>query len=193
MRRILAPVFLALMMLSVIAPSALATRAEEQQGAALMHEFQAGEQSCASLTSKQFELIGEYIMARMIGNPAAHDAMNARMKQMMGPRGEAEAHIFLAQSNLGCTNGAGPPTSFGRMMGMVGAYRGGRGMGSGMMGGSNGGAGESAGNYSGGSGMMGENHHNAGWGTGTIVLVVLLGGALVAALTVGAMKLARRP
>ena len=193
MRRIVVPVFLVLAMSAVIAPPALATRAEEQQGAALMREFQAGKQSCASLTSKQFELIGEYIMARIIGSPAAHDAMNARMKQMMGPRGEAQAHIFLAQRNLGCTNGAGPPASFGRMMGMVGAYRGGRGMGSGMTGGNNEAMGESTGNYSGGSGMMGENQHDGGWGTGTIVLVVLLGGALVAALTVGVMKLARRP
>lgn len=191
MRRIVVPVFLALAVFSVIAPSALATRAEEQQGAALLRDFHAGKQSCASLTSRQFELVGEYVMSRIIGSPAAHDAMNARMKQMMGPRGEAQAHIFLAQRNLGCTNGAGPPASFGRMMGMVGSYRGRSGMGSGMMG-ANGAASGSNGHYSGSSGMMGD-HHDGGWGTGTIVLVVLLGGALVAALTVGVMKLARRP
>lgn len=191
MRRIVVSVFLALTVFSVIAPSALATRAEEQQGAALLRDFHAGKQSCASLTSRQFELIGEYVMSRIIGSPAAHDAMNARMKQMMGPRGEAQAHIFLAQRNLGCTNGAGPPASFGRMMGIVGYYRGRGGMGSGMMG-ANGAASGSNGHYSGRSGMMG-GHHDGGWGTGTIVLVVLLGGALVAALTVGVMKLARRP
>ena len=185
----------------------MATRAEEQQGAALVQAFQAGDQTCSSLSEKQFELIGEYEMSRMIGDPAAHDAMNERMSQMMGSSGEAQAHVFLAQRKLGCTNGAHPPASFGTMMEVAGSYQGGGGMGSGMMGGD----GTTAyGNYSGGSGMMGDANANAngynnggsgmmggqadgGWSTGTIILAVLLGVALATALAVGLMKLARRP
>jgi hypothetical protein len=189
MRRILILVSLTLAVSAAIAPLALATRAEEQQGAALVQDFQAGGQTCPSLSAKQFELIGEYEMSRMIGDPAAHDAMNERMSQMMGPSGEAQAHIFLAQRKLGCTNGAHPPASFGTMMGVAGSYQGGGGMGSGMMGGD---GTTGYGNYSGSSGMMGD-HADGGWGTGMIILVVLLGVALVAALAAGLMRLARRP
>ncbi|HEX2708721.1 MAG TPA: hypothetical protein VHM66_12020, partial [Solirubrobacterales bacterium] len=95
MRRIFVPLLLLLALFSVITPSAMATRAEEQQGANILREFRAGQGSCASLSPTQFELVGEYLMARMIGSPAAHDAMNARIKRMMGPEAEAQAHVFL--------------------------------------------------------------------------------------------------
>jgi hypothetical protein len=189
-RRILVLVSLVITGSAVITSSALATRAEERQGAVLMRDFQAREPPCASLTAEQFELIGEYLMSRIIGSPAAHDAMNARMKQMMGPGGEAQAHIFLAQRNTGCINGARPPASFGQMMGVVGSYRGSGGMGPGMMGG-NAGAGSTMGHpNNAGSRMMGGNqltktggaHNDGGWSTGVAVLVGLLGGALLAVL-----------
>lgn len=208
-RRFLILISVTLAVSAAIAPSAMATRAEEQQGAALVQDFQAGNQTCSSLSPKQFELIGEYEMSRMVGNPAAHDAMNERISQMMGPRGEAQAHIYLAQRRLGCTNGASPPASFGTMMGVVGSHQGGSGTGSGMMGGD---GTTGYGNASGGSGMMGDNNANSyndsynnggsgmmgdrtdgGWGTGMIILMVLLGVALVAVLAAALMWLARRP
>lgn len=185
MRRILILISLTLAVTGAVAPLAMGTRAEEQQGAALAQDFQAGDQTCSNLSAKQFELIGEYEMSRMIGNPAAHDAMNERMSQVMGSRGEAQAHIFLAQRRLGCANGASPPASFGTMMGVAGSYQSGSGMGSGMMG-------DNGANYNGGSGMMADNT-DGDWGTGMIILVVLLGVALAAALAAGLMWLARRP
>jgi hypothetical protein len=192
MRRIFVPLFLALALSSVIAPSALATRAEERQGAVLLREFRAGNESCASLSSTQFELVGEYLMARMIGSPAAHDAMNARIKQMMGAEAEAQAHVFLAQRNMGCSQGAVPPASFGQMMGVVGSSRHGGGgvMNAGMSGG---GGGVNSGAM-GGSGSRESsigNHHSGGSSSPT-VWVVLLGGAFLAALVVGLVMLMRR-
>lgn len=188
MRRILILTSLTLAMSAALPPLAMATRAEERQGAALERDFRAGNQACSSLSAKQSELIGEYEMSRMIGDPAAHDAMNERISQMMGSQQEEQAHIFLAQRELGCTNGARPPASFGRMMGVAGSHRGDGGMGRGMMG--NGGS--AYGHYSDGSRMMGDNTDD-GWGAGMMVLVVLLGVALAAALAVGVVKLARRP
>ena len=125
----------------------------------------------------------------MIGDPAAHDAMNERMSQMMGPRGEAQAHISLAQRRWGCTNGADPPASFGTMMGVAGSYQGGGGSGSGMMGDN----GSNASSYNnGGSGMM-DDRTDGGWSTGMVILMVLLGVALAEDLTAEVMRLARRP
>lgn len=69
MRRFLLLVSLVLAVSAVIAPMALATRAEERQGAALLQGFQAGRQTCSSLSAKQSELIGEYEMSRIIGKP----------------------------------------------------------------------------------------------------------------------------
>jgi len=191
MRRTLVLVSLALAAFAVLAPAALASRVEEQQGAALVRDFRAGGQSCASLSSTQFELVGEYVMSRMIGSPAAHDAMNARIKQMMSPRGEVQAHIYLAQRHLGCTQGVRPPASFGGMMGVVGTHQPGDGGGMGMMG-ANGAGSSNNGQYNGGSGMTG-GHHNGGggWSTVRTAVVVLLGG-LAVALILLVMKLSRR-
>ncbi len=170
----------------VAASSALGTRAEEQQGAALLRDFQAGGQSCGNLSSTQFELIGEYLMARIIGSPAAHDAMNARIKQMMGAKGEAQAHIYLAQRTMGCARGAAP-ASYGQMMGIAGPMmHAGGASGSGMMAG--GSTGLAAGSMVGGNG-----HHSAsGWSSGMIVLTVLLGLGLLAALIAAIVLLSRK-
>jgi hypothetical protein len=202
MRRILVPLLLVLALSSVTVPLAWATRAEEQQGAGLLQDFRAGKESCTSLSSTQFELVGEYLMSRMIGNPAAHDAMNARIKQMMGAPAEAQAHVFLAQRNMGCANGAAPPASFEQMMGVVGSTRsgGGGGMNSGMSGGrggmdssvSGGGGGVNSGTM-GGSGPRGSsNAHHHGGGSSSPTVWVALGGALLAALVVGLVMLMRR-
>lgn len=186
MRRTLALIALALALLAVIVPSALATRAEERQGAGLLRDFEAGKQSCATLGPAQFELIGEYEMSQMVGSPVAHDAMNARIKQMMGPRAEAEAHIFLAKRNLGCAQGD-PPASFMQMMGVAGAPRFGGG------GGMNPGGMNPGGMGSGGYGTARASTADGnGWSAGMIVGVVLLGVGLFGGLAIGAAMLTRR-
>jgi hypothetical protein len=39
---------------------------------------------------------------------AAHNAMNAQMQTVMGPRGEQLAHQFMGERFAGCATGNGP-------------------------------------------------------------------------------------
>ncbi len=151
---------------ALLAPPALGAT-EAQQGAQLLRKVEAGTVSCASLKTEDFDHIGEYVMERMLGSPAAHEAMNRQMAATMGRQGEAQAHVYMGQRFAGCASGRAP-NAFGAMMGMMGA---------GMMGSVYG---------SGGSGMMGTRSGGMvgfgsrssaggdGWGSGDTVMVVLM-------------------
>lgn len=161
---------------ALIAAPAMGSAAEEQQGAQRLQNLQAGKTSCKSLTTADFELIGEYVMGRMLGSSSAHDAMNLQITRSMGSDGEKQAHIFMGKRFAGCATGAAP-ASFGSMMGM---------MDEGMMGSANG-----DGNYgmrdswSGrNNGMMdnGDGHGWSGWGVAMAILMGLLLVAIVGAL-----------
>lgn len=161
-----------------LASRAAASASEEQQGAQLLDSLRSGKQTCSSLSSSQFELIGEYVMGTMLGSAAAHEAMNAHMTQVMGAAGESRAHEYLGRRFAGCTTGAAPG-AYGYMMGMWGSY---------------------AGSHSGGGGvgavgpgMMGGYRSNSsasggGWSTADTVIVALIGLALAGA---GVVLLAR--
>jgi uncharacterized membrane protein len=146
----------------------------EQQGTQLLQSFQAGEQKCQRLSRGQFEAIGEYVMGRMLGSTARHEAMDQQIRATTGPSGEAQAHVFMGQRFTGCATGHAP-AAFGSMMGMMGNYSGanGGGMGNGR---------DGANGF--GHGMMGGSASRAGggngWSTTNIVLVILLAGGLVA-------------
>lgn len=166
-----------------VASSASAASSEEQQGAQLLKDKDAGKVSCGALSTPDFERIGEFVMGRMLGTSATHDAMNRQMTLMMGRTGETQAHVFMGRRFAGCATGDGP-TSFGAMMGMMGA---------GMMGSAYGGGGSGAMMGSGASGggqMMGFGYASrtadgsgAGWNSGDTVMVTLTG--LLLALAVG--------
>jgi Short C-terminal domain len=174
---------------ALAAPAAMGATSEQQQGAQLLGMLQSGKASCASLSTTNFERIGEYVMGRMLGSSAAHDAMNRQITLMMGATGETQAHTFMGQRFAGCATGQAPP-AFGAMMGMMGA---------GMMGSAYGGTGSptmmGSGNR-GTGGMMGFGYvtptasRNSGWGSGDTVMVILMG--LLVALAVGAL-IAWRP
>ena len=146
--------------LALVAPSARAA-SEAQQGAQLLQNLQAGKTSCASLSTSDFDHIGEYVMERMLGSATAHEAMNRQMSAMMGSSGETQAHVYMGQRFSGCATGR-PPAAFGAMMGMMG--------GAGMMGSGYNGA---------GTGMMGlgasSSANGSGWSSGDTVMVVLMG------------------
>jgi uncharacterized membrane protein len=179
-----APILMLVLSIAILASAApLASRAaasasEEQQGAQLLDSLRSGKQTCSSLSSSQFELIGEYVMGTMLGSAAAHEAMNAHMTQVMGAAGESRAHEYLGRRFAGCTTGAAPG-AYGYMMGMWGSY---------------------AGSHSGGGGvgavgpgMMGGYRSNSsasggGWSTADTVIVALIGLALAGA---GVVLLAR--
>ena len=111
--------------LVLLAPAvAFASLADEQrQGRDLITQLQSGATSCGDLSAEDFDHIGEYIMGRALGSTSAHQAMNERMRLMMGDQSEQRMHQLMGERFAGCsgTNSSG-----------------GTGMGPGMMGGSTG-------------------------------------------------------
>lgn len=183
-RSVIAALVAALLALTALAAApAMGATSEEQQGAQLLRNLQAGKATCTSLSTTNFERIGEYVMGRMLGSSAAHDAMNRQMAAMMGSGGETQAHVFMGQRFAGCATGRAP-VAFGAMMGMMGA---------GMMGSAYGGNATStmmgSGNR-GTGGMMGFGYvsptasRNNGWSSGDTVMVILMG--LLIGLAIGA-------
>ncbi|MEO8687634.1 MAG: SHOCT domain-containing protein [Solirubrobacteraceae bacterium] len=160
---------------------------EAQQGAQVLASVQAGKANCRSLASGDFDHVGEYVMERMLGSSATHDAMNRQMVATMGSGGETQAHVYMGQRFAGCATGR-TPAAFGAMMGMMGA---------GMMGstysgtGSSGMMGSGARGPSGTSGMMGFGYGSPtaggsrGWSGAGTVMVILMG--LLIALAIGAL------
>lgn len=112
-----ATVSAALVLLSV-APAGASISAE-QQGAALLTQIQKGQTSCGKLSSSNLVLMGEYSMGRIMGSPAAQNAMNAQMLAILGAGGEQLAYRFMGERLGGCATGNGP-VPFGTMMGIMG-------------------------------------------------------------------------
>lgn len=156
------------------APLAIAATAE-QRGARLLEQVQSGQVGCASLSSADSESIGEYVMGRMLGSTATHRAMDRQMTAAMGAAGERQAHNYMGRRFSGCATGPAP-SSFGAMMGMMGA---------GMTGSA---AGGSQPTMRSGSGMMGFGGaspagDNDGWSGADTVIVALLALLLALAAT----------
>lgn len=108
---------IALVLLSA-APAWSAVSAQ-QQGAALLAQIQNGQTSCAKLSASNLALMGEYSMERIMGSPAAQNAMNAQMLASSGAGGEQRAYRFMGERLGGCATGNGP-VAFGTMMGIMG-------------------------------------------------------------------------
>lgn len=163
-----------LALLGLIAAPGWASADEEQRGAQLLQSLQAGEQKCQQLSRDRFEAIGEYVMGRMVGSTARHEAMNTQMRATKGASGEAQAHVFMGQRFAGCATGKAP-TAFGSMMGMMGNYSGANGGGmdnrGGMDNGRNGGDSFGPGNMGGSGSRAGD---DSGWSSTDTVLVILL-------------------
>jgi hypothetical protein len=187
------------------APALAALADGVSAGHAVALRLQSGQASCQSLSSSNFEHLGEYVMGRMVGSRAAHEAMNARMDAMIGSEQADRMHQALGRRYAGC-----PP------VGSSGsAITGGGMMGGGMMGGGSAGAGgwgammgsgyawmrdgawqqmsradwRRAGAYMMGSGWMME--PSGGWSTTAVVGVVLA--ALALGGLVGYLVLGYRP
>lgn len=181
-------------------PSALASLSDEvSAGQGIAVQVDAGTATCQTLTATELEHLGEYLMERMVGSRAAHEAMNSRMEAVMGSGNADRMHRALGRRYAGCS--ATNATGFGMM-------------GSGMMSAGSSGAGgwgammssdltwmrngawqhmshsdwQRAGvTLMGAGGMMGT---GTGWSTGAVVAVIL------AALLVGALAVyavLRRP
>lgn len=151
---------------------------EEQQGARVLSELNAGSLRCSEAGASEFEHVGEYVMGRMMGSPEAHESMNSLMARMMGSANEEQVHEVMGRRFAGCGNPAFP-ARFGETMGAMGMMTGGFGPGSGaMMGGDSG-----SGYMMGGSGSSNDHDNlSAAW-----ILLAALGliiGATATALIV---------
>jgi hypothetical protein len=112
--------------LALPAPAAANLAQEVQAGRALAAAVESGRSSCGELSNSQFDAIGEFTMARYVGDERAHEAMNRRMVRMMGETGEARMHAALGRRYSGCADEAG---WIGPMAGMMTGARGGFGPG----------------------------------------------------------------
>jgi hypothetical protein len=97
---------------------------EQRQGQQLAAQLQSGTKTCRELSAEDFDHIGEYVMGRALGSTSVHQAMNDRMRLMLGERGEQRMHELMGQRFAGCLSGSaasGVGTAMGPGM-MGGAY-----------------------------------------------------------------------
>ena len=173
-------------MLAFGVSSAYASLSDEvNSGRAIAARVDAGTATCKTLSTTDFEHLGEYVMERMVGSRSAHETMNSRMEAMIGAGNADRMHQALGRRYAGCATSA-------TGSGMMG--------GGGMMGGASTGGGwgammrsdlswmrngswqhmtragwQNAASRMMGSGMM--NTGASGWSTGAVIGVVL--GALL--------------
>ena len=89
----------------VVAPAFASLSDEVSAGQAVAAQLQSGTASCDGLSDTQFEHLGEYVMDRMVGSRAAHEAMNARMTQAIGAENTDRMHQLMGRRFAGCTAG----------------------------------------------------------------------------------------
>jgi hypothetical protein len=129
MRTRLALTTIALVLLIPAAASA-SLAGEQRQGQNLIAQLQAGTKTCSALSAGDLDHIGEYVMFRALGSTTLHQAMNDRMRAMLGEQGESRMHQLLGARYPGCSTRAGGLAGSAGSAGSAGMMGG-----SGMMGG----------------------------------------------------------
>jgi hypothetical protein len=129
MRTRLALTTIALVLLIPAAASA-SLAGEQRQGQNLIAQLQAGTKTCSALSAGDLDHIGEYVMFRALGSTTLHQAMNDRMRAMLGEQGESRMHQLLGARYAGCSTRAGGIAGSAGSAGSAGMMGG-----SGMMGG----------------------------------------------------------
>jgi hypothetical protein len=105
-------------------PAVAALSSEVSAGQAVAARLQSGQATCSTLTSAEFEHLGEYVMDRVLSSRAVHQAMNARMDRMMGEQNADRMHERLGREYAGCASSSGGTGSGPGMMsggGMMGS------------------------------------------------------------------------
>jgi hypothetical protein len=92
--------------LAVPAAAAASLVDEQRQGRSVVAQLQSGAKRCADLSGDDYEHVGEYVMGRALGSQRAHEAMNDRMRAMLGAQGEARMHAAMGRRFTGCTTNA---------------------------------------------------------------------------------------
>jgi hypothetical protein len=112
--RVLLAVFAALLLVPSAAFASLA--GEQRQGGQLLAQLKSGAKACSDLSAEDFDHIGEYAIGRALGSTSTHQAMNDRMRLMLGDQGEQRMHERMGRRFAGCgTRGNGG--GYGSMMG----------------------------------------------------------------------------
>lgn len=180
------------------APALAALSDEVSAGRTVAARLHGGQASCASLSSSEFEQLGEYVMDRTVGSRLLHQAMNARMEATMGADNADRMHEALGRRYAGCPRAGTGMMGGGPMMGAGTTSTGGWGA---MLGSGYGwmrdGAWrqmtradwQRAGAYMMGAGWMAD--PGGGWSTGAVIGLVL--GGLALGGLVGYLVLAHRP
>lgn len=95
------------------------TAREEAEGEEIWAKLQNKELECEGLSDEDFGALGEYFMGLMAGEQ--HEAMNTRMIQMIGEKGEGQMHVAMGKRMSGCEPNAPMPQNMmnNGMMGMM--------------------------------------------------------------------------
>jgi hypothetical protein len=114
---VLASVVAALLL--TVTPALASLAVEVADGQSIAGQLHSGTATCTSLSSSDYEHLGEYAIEHMVGWRSVHAAINARMNQMMGSTNADRMHELLGRSYAGCAaTGAGTaPTGPGMMSG----------------------------------------------------------------------------
>jgi hypothetical protein len=186
----LAAAFVLALMLAVPASASVST--EQQEGARILSAIHAGKLKGTSLSSSQYEHVGEYLMGQALGSTAAHERMNSLADQMMGSTAVDQMHVYLGARYLGKSTGQ-ISGRYAPMYGLIGMMTGYRGSSiAGMMSGYLNSQSQGTAPNTIGPGMMGYGigtsaNSSSSWPTGAIIAVailaaLLIGGALALAL-----------
>jgi len=90
-----------LVALGVAAPSLASVASEQAQGSQILSGVHAGTLKGKSLSSSQYEQVGEYLMGQALGSTTAHGRMNALMADMVGSAAGDQMHRYIGERYLG--------------------------------------------------------------------------------------------
>lgn len=126
-------VLLASLAVLLLAPAAAAGALadEQRQGRELASQLQAGTKACDDLSPEDFDHISEYVMGSVLGSAKTHQAMNDRMRLMMGKQTAQRMHQVMGRRYAGCHDRSSNDDAYGMSPGMMSDGR----MGPGTMGG----------------------------------------------------------
>ena len=171
-----------LLALVLAAPSLASVASEQAQGSQILSAVHAGTLKGKSLSSSQYEQLGEYLMGQALGSTTAHSRMNTLMNEMMGSAATDQMHRYLGERYLG--KSAQIQGRYAPMYGLIGMMMGYRGSSiAGMMSRylSGHGTGPAASAY----GMMGTgpgasaSSPGGGWPTGAVIAIAVLAALLL--------------
>jgi hypothetical protein len=183
--------------LGLAVPASASVSTEQQEGAQILSAVHAGKLKGTSLSSSQYEHVGEYLMGQALGSTAAHERMNSLADQMMGSTAVDQMHVYLGERYLGKST-AQVSGRYAPMYGLIGMMTGYRGSSiAGMMSGYLNSQSQGTAPYTVGPGMMGYGigtsaNSSSSWPTGAIVAVAILAALLVGGLLAVALPRLRQ-